>query len=249
MPKSWTDEAIVLRTYNVGETDRFCLLLTAQRGRIAARATGVRRLLSCRASGLLPLHRVLVVCETHSFGETITSATCLDPHRHSWQDPEAFSSAQQGIELLLRLTEEGTPMPQVYPLTCAFLTLCFLPYQRIVLPLFMLKVLLMLGSCPSLTHSSMSHQPFSLGDRVVFSPRIGGLLLQSEDRGGQLLSPLFLHGLSLLSTSTLEQMLPHFAACIPELTQFVQCLTGSQLGGSLKAEGVCLAMSSARTPT
>ena len=58
MAHSESVEAVVLKTYDVGEADRFCIVLTKERGRIAARARGVRKLTSKMGGSLLPLHHV-----------------------------------------------------------------------------------------------------------------------------------------------------------------------------------------------
>ncbi len=248
MPKSWTDEAIVLRTYNVGETDRFCLLLTEKFGRIAARANGVRRLLSRRGSGLLPLHRVSVVCELHSFGCTIVSASCLDAHARSWENPSAFACAEQGIELLLKLTEEGPPMPRVYRLTSDFLAACSLPHVHCFPPLFTLKLLSILGLCPSLTHSSADHASLDDGEQVVLSRRFGGLVSLADDPAGIRLSVPLVGILRNCQGISFADVPVFSDALLAELTRFVQGLLGSQLGLSLKAPGIRFAMSSAVTP-
>ncbi len=249
MPKSWTDQAIVLRTYNVGETDRFCLLLTEQHGRIAARANGVRRLLSRRGSGLLPLHHVNVVCETHSFGFSIASAHAVHTHAPVWQHPHAFSCAQQGIELLLHLTEEGLPIPQVFHLTCEFIAACSLSSSAALPPVFTLKLLTMLGLCPSLMHSCTDHRLLKSFESVVFSRQHGGLVCIADDPAGLRLSPAVVDFFKTVDTLPLAELSMAATPLLPELTTFVHCLTGSQLGLSLRAADVSLAMSSGVTPT
>ena len=250
MPRSWTDEALVLRTYNVGEADRFCILLTRDHGRVAARATGVRRLLSRSGSGLLPLHRVSVTCEAHSFGMVIASVTCIDPHAESWRDPYTFSCAQQGIELLLRLIEDGEPLPEVYRLTRTFLAACTRPYAQDLPSVFAIKLLQLLGSCPSFTHSSVSHRPLAACDQVVYSLRSGGLATVAEDAGGMRLSPAFSEWLRSMDALSFQQPLQLSTSLSGDLTRFVHCLLGSQLGSSvLVAPGVSVSISAGVTPT
>lgn len=249
MPRSWIDEAIVLRTYNVGETDRFCILLTRDHGRIAARATGVRRLLSRSGSGLLPLHRVSVICEAHSFGLVIALATCIDPHVESWRDPHTFACAQQGVELLLKLVEDGEPLPEVYHLTRTFLAACGGPHVASLPSVFALKLLQLLGLCPSLTHSVVSHRPLCAGDRVVYSLRSGGLATAAEDAGGMCLSPRLSEMLRSLDALPLAQPCEIPMPLSDDLTRFVHCLLGSQLGGAeLAAPGVSFSISAGVTP-
>lgn len=249
MSKSWSDEAIVLRTYNVGEADRFCILLTKTRGRLAARAAGVRRIASRRAPGLLTFHRIAITCDTHSFGEVITSSVCLDPHQSSWSTPHAFSAAEQGIELLLRFTDDGDPLSDVYALACDFLSACGTVHTDQLFSLFTLKLLRLLGFCPSFTHSSMSHAPFQRGDAVVCSAQSGAFVLLEEAPQGLLVSEesiVFLQHLDHFSLQNIPACSPH--AC-HEISDIAQRVLGSQLGASsLRASGVCLAISSAATP-
>ncbi len=233
----------------MGETDRFCLLLTEHHGRVAARANGVRRLLSRRGSGLLPLHHISIVCDLHSFGLSIVSSASLHSHAQSWQDPHAFSCAQQGIELLLKLTEESSPMPQVYFLTCDFIDACALQNPARFPPLFTLKLLSMLGVSPSLTHSSIDHRPLPTEGTIVFSHRLGGLVDRRDDPAGVRLSPDLLHLFHTLEKCSLPAIPDLSRSLLAELTMFVHCLTGSQLGLSLRAPDVSLAMSSGVTPT
>gem|GEM_PF-1553239 len=259
MAKTWSDEAIVLRTYNVGETDRFCVLFAERAGRIAARANGVRRLKSRRGAGLLPLHRIHFIYELRSAGYNITAVACLDAHAPAWRDPHVFSCAHQGVELLLKLTEEGEPLPEIYALTCAFLRACRArpahepfgraPHPKHLVPVFTLKLLHLLGSLPSATHSSVSHLPFRTGDRLVVSPRSGGLSLQHEEVGGAHISPE-LHTL-LLRIPTIDLADPPSCpeAGLRELERYVQGLLGNQLGVALTSPAVSLAMSSGVTPS
>ncbi len=219
MPRSFTDEAIVLRVHNVGETDRFCLLLTRRHGRMTARASGVRRTISRRGQGLLPLHRVTVLWEERSAGNFITSVQCIDPHDGAWRDPHAFSCAGQGIELLLKLTEDGTPLPDIYELTAEFLRACDGFHSASVTSLFTLKLLKALGYLPASATTSRA-----------LSSELHSLLDASEETA---------YASSRLFSDHLSS----------ELSGFLSSLLGSQLGVSLKASPVSLAISSGVTPT
>lgn len=219
MPRTYTDEAIVLRVHNVGETDRFCLLLTRDHGRITARASGVRRTMSRRGQGLLPLHRVTVVWDERSAGNFITAVSCLDSHDSAWKDPHAFSCAGQGIELLLKLTEDGTPLPELYQLTAAFLRACEGAHSAAVVSLYTLKLLKILGYLPTSTTA-----PRTLSSEMM------SLLDTSEE-------------------ATFETSYFFSTHLSSELSGFLSSFVGSQLGVSLKAPPVSLAISSGVTPT
>lgn len=220
MPKSFSDEAVVLRAHNVGETDRFCILLTRKHGRMAVRITGARRLLSHRGRGLLPLHKVSITWEQHSFGNSVVASQCLDPHHGAWSDPHAFSCAEQGVELLLKLTEDGMPTDDVYALTVDFLAACSGPHSRVILHLFTLKLLKILGYLPE-SSSAPDMRPSRL--MLAFLPTLDDVSFAHP--------PVF--------TAELEE----------ELLLLVRSLVGSQLGLSLAAPLVSLSISSGVTPT
>ena len=242
MSKIWSDQAIVLRTFNVGESDRFCILLTENYGRVAARGSGVRRMKSRRAAGLMPLHRIHLTCELRSAGLTISAVTCLDNYSNSWRDPETFFCAEHGIETVLKLTEEGTPLPEIYALTNIFLRACKKPDSRITVTLFQLKLLSILGSLPSATHSAVSHLPFKPGEPIVLS-RFGGLSLKAEEKSGMRVSPELSSIIAGVGEMDLQNPPVMPKPILKELERFVQGLLGSQLGVELKSPRVGLAMS------
>lgn len=219
MPHSLTDDAIVLRTYNVGETDRFCVLLTRTHGRMTMRASGVRRLLSRRSGGLLPLHRISVTWQKHSYGNLISSAQCLDANDGAWRDPHTFSCAGEGIELLLKLTEDGLALPEVYDLTAEFLRACGGEHSPAVAHLYALKLLQLLGFLPSAA-TAPGRAP---------SAKLAILIDAAET-------------LPFTESSCMDAQLTG------ELSGFVSSLLGNQLGVSLRAAPVSLAISSGVTP-
>lgn len=218
MPRSFTDEAIVLRSHNVGEADRFCVLLTRGSGRVMVRATGARKVQSRRGRGLLPMHRINVTWQQHSFGNAVTATECLEAHSDTWRDAARFSCAAQGIELLLTLTEDGLDMPDVYDLTAEFLRACGSTVPTVALRLYTLKLLKLLGYLPS-AHST----PVPL-------------------------SPAFIQLLDSLDSVCLTDNTVPGSELSVEIGRFLQGLLGSQLGVSLKSPEVRLRISSAVTP-
>jgi recombinational DNA repair protein (RecF pathway) len=120
MSHAQTFEAIVLKTYDVGEADRLCILFTRERGRVMARASGARRLKSRLGASLLPFHHLQVELKESSAGYIVTGVA-------RWPDPEqthaslpAFMALQEGVELLLRLVQHEGELPEVFDTTAAF---------------------------------------------------------------------------------------------------------------------------------
>lgn len=122
MARTYQAEAIVLRTYDVGEADRFCVLLTREQGRLAARARAVRKLSSRMGGSILPFQHVDVSLTESSTGFLITGVT----QRSSlpFANLQAFAAAEEAAELLLALLQDGEPMPEVFTSFHQFLSQC-----------------------------------------------------------------------------------------------------------------------------
>lgn len=116
-------QCIVLRTHDVGEADRFCILLTKERGKIAARAHGVRRLKSRMGGSLLALQEATVTIHEGNAGMTIRSAGCQHDHAGT-HTLRGFLHAEQAMELLLTMLEDDHPVPEIFALTREFLHGC-----------------------------------------------------------------------------------------------------------------------------
>lgn len=121
MPLRQTLDAVVLRTIDVGEADRFCILMTRERGRVAARARAVRKTGSRMGGSLLPMQRVLVDISEQGNGLLITGTSQSAHESLTRPTFSAFLEHVRGIDLLLALTEDDEPMPAIFDLLCTFL--------------------------------------------------------------------------------------------------------------------------------
>jgi len=120
MAKHFSCEAIVLQTYDVGEADRFCILFTKERGRIAARANGVRKLKSRKGGCLLQMSHITADVSETKTGFLITGAQ-LKSEKEERNDIDFFYRGQQAMELLLALLHDEEPLPDVFDLTQQFI--------------------------------------------------------------------------------------------------------------------------------
>lgn len=145
MGKTITLEAIVLNTHDVGEADRFCILFTKERGKIAARARSVRKLGSKMGGSLLPLQHVKLQMREGSAGFVISDVQKISAFEIS--DVTAFMYAQQGIELLLNTLHDEEPLEDLFEATVTFLHLCEDNPEHSVLP-FTIHLLKILGLLP-----------------------------------------------------------------------------------------------------
>ena len=146
MGRQETLEAIVIKTYDVGEADRFCILLTKERGKIAARARGVRKLTSRMGGSLLPMQHISIEIHNGTNGTLITAA-----HRNETntvpKDIHTFDAMQHIVELLLVLLADEEEVPEIFGLMQTYLQGSKDDLQQQTLP-FSIRLLTLMGIFP-----------------------------------------------------------------------------------------------------
>jgi len=144
MPHSFTVNALVLASYNVGEADRFVILLTRERGRLAARVPGARRLKS-RLAALLPLTHLSVELKEHG-GCYFVAGSATQYDRLNPGGLNDFLMRTQGMELLLSLLSDEDPVPEIFDAAVQFLLASPDEPHRIIA--FSFRLLHLLGVLP-----------------------------------------------------------------------------------------------------
>ncbi len=183
--RSYTTEAVVLRSIRFGEADRVLHLYTAARGRLGAVAKGVRKTTSRFGGRLEPLSHVELQLHQGS-GElqTITGVQLVRPHQTARDDYYRLSVGLIGAEAMLRLFPEQEQNERAFTALTRFLDLLdALPHtaeRPSVDPLglaFQLKLLWLSGYLPHLT----SCAECGTGDALLvgYSPRAGGAICRS----------------------------------------------------------------------
>ena len=102
--RSYTTEAVVLRSFRLGEADRVLHVYTLDRGRVGAVAKGVRKTKSRFGARLEPFSHVELLL--HQGGgelHTVTGVSLVDAHRPTREDPYRLSVGLVGAEAMLRL--------------------------------------------------------------------------------------------------------------------------------------------------
>ena len=178
--RTYTTEAVVLRSIRFGEADRVLHLYTADRGRVGAVAKGVRKTKSRFGGRLEPLSHVELMLHQGS-GElqTITGVQLIRPHQAARDDYYRLSAGLIGAEAMLRLFTEQERNGRAFTALTRFLdSLDETPHaaERPSLdPLalaFQLKLLWLSGYLPHLTScADCGAEDAAL---VGYSPRAGG---------------------------------------------------------------------------
>ncbi|TML21568.1 MAG: DNA repair protein RecO [Actinobacteria bacterium] len=120
--RSYKTEAVVLRSFRLGEADRVLHLYTLDRGRVGAVAKGVRKTKSRFGARLEPFSHVELLLHQGS-GElhTVTGASLVDPHRPAREDRYRLSVGLVGAEAMLRLFVEQEENERAFEAVTRFL--------------------------------------------------------------------------------------------------------------------------------
>jgi DNA repair protein RecO (recombination protein O) len=185
--RTYKTEAVVLRSFRLGEADRVLHLYTLDRGRIGAVAKGIRRTKSRFGARLEPLSHVEILLH-HGSGElqTVTGVELIHSHRPAREDPYRLNVGLVGLEAMLRLFTEQEANPRAFRALTRFLELLdelSVPEDRrarsALDPLglsFQLKLLWLSGYLPHVESCAECGAEDALAG---YSPRAGGAVCRS----------------------------------------------------------------------
>ena len=180
--RTYKTEAIVLRSFRLGEADRILHLYTLERGRIGAVAKGIRRTKSRFGARLEPLsHAELLLHQGSGELQTVTGVELIHPHRSAREDAYRLNVGLVALEAMLRLFTEQEANPRAFQALARFLELLDelpVPEQRNARPpldplvlSFQLKLLWLSGYLPHVTSCAECGAEAEL---IGYSPRAGG---------------------------------------------------------------------------
>src|SRR5918995_5609163 len=159
MARTYRTEAVVLRSFRLGEADRVLHVYTADRGRVGAVAKGVRRTKSRFGARLEPLSHVELMLHQGS-GElqTVTGVSLIRSHHEAREDSYRLAVGLVGAEAMLRLFTEQEANERAFTALTRFLDrLDELPSRASARPAahppalsFQLKLLWLSGYMPHL---------------------------------------------------------------------------------------------------
>jgi len=195
MARSYTTEAVVLRSFRYGEADRVLHLYTLAGGRIGAVAKGVRRTKSRFGARLEPLSHVeLVLHQGRGELQTVTGASLIASHARIREDPYRLAVGLIGLEAMLRLFPEQEANERAFTALTRFLgalegSTPIAPARPDLDALglaFQLKLLWLSGYLP---HLETCVECGSESNLVGYLPAAGGAVCESCDAGSIALAP------------------------------------------------------------
>src|SRR5689334_3481139 len=187
--RGYKTEAVVLRSFRLGEADRVLHLYTLARGRVGAVAKGARKTKSRFGARLEPLSHVeLVLHEGGGELQTVTGVDLVRSHRAAREDPYRLSVGLIGLEAMLRLFSEQERNERAFEALTRFLdVLDEAPAagDHALDPLglsFQLKLLWLSGYLPHLRDCA---ECGAAEDLIAYSPAAGGVVCRECARTGE----------------------------------------------------------------
>jgi DNA repair protein RecO (recombination protein O) len=184
--RSYSTEAVVLRSLRLGEADRIVHLYTLDRGRVSAVAKGVRKTRSRFGGRLEPLsHATLQLYQGSGELQTVTGAELVRPHARIREDVYRLNVGLIGAEAMLRLFPEQERNDRAFTAVTRFLdALDESPARRDPPALdpvalsFQLKLLWLSGYLPHVT--SCAECGAADVALVGYSPKAGGAVCAAD---------------------------------------------------------------------
>lgn len=181
----YRDEAVVLRTYKLGESDRIVVLATKGRGKVRAVAKGVRKTKSRFGSRVEPLSHVEVQLYEGRNLDTITQVESIDSFRPIRDDLDRYTAAVGVLEVVDQISMEGETDPRRFAMLVGVLRTIAGQDSRLIVPAFFLKLLAHEGFRPEVDACVVCGVEDPL---VAIDLTVGGMLCQ-EHRQGRRVTP------------------------------------------------------------
>jgi len=177
----YREEAVVLRTYRLGEADRIVVLLSAGRGKVRTVAKGIRKTTSRFGGRLEPTtHVALQLYEGRNL-DTITQAEVLDVFAGIKGDLSRLGKASTLLEVCDQVSQEGEPNLRLLQMLVGALRALEARDAPALVPAFFLKLLAAEGTEPMLEACCAC----GATDRLVaFDQNQGGTLCSDHRAGG-----------------------------------------------------------------
>ena len=200
----YRDDAVVVRTYKLGEADRIVVLFSRGRGKIRAVAKGVRRTRSKFGSRLEPGSVVQLQLYEGRNLDIITQAERLYSLPNLRSDLDRYGRAAILLEAVDQVANEGDSNPALFKLLTGALRELNENGSQVIVPAFVAKLLALEGVQP------MVDACVSCGatnDLVAIQLHEGGVLCQRCRHGGQPITEAARAALSLVFDGRVRHVL------------------------------------------
>ncbi len=220
---TYRDDAIVLRTHLLGESDKIVTLLGRSRGKIRAVAKGIRKTTSRFGARLELFNQVDVMLYEGKSLDIIQQAESLDSHSPAiGKDYGKYTSAMVMVETADKLTDHDYQPPHYSLLLGGLRALARGDHDSsLIVDSYLLRALALAGWSPSLENCAVTGEA---GDHSAFAVSLGGVVSDDVAPPG---SPRLREGSKGLLQALLEGDWP--------VAEASDALTQSQVSGLIAA--------------
>jgi len=146
----YRDEAVVIRSYKLGEADRIVVMLTREHGKVRAVAKGVRKTHSKFGGRLEPLSHVAIQIHRGTNLDVVNQVETIDSSGRMFGDLDVMTEGLAVLEAVDQLVPDREPVPEVFRMLVGVRkTLAERP-SALVVPAFLLRLLAAEGVRPEL---------------------------------------------------------------------------------------------------
>jgi DNA repair protein RecO (recombination protein O) len=146
----YREDAVVLRTYRLGEADRIIVLMTAGRGKVRAVAKGVRKTGSRFGGRLEPGGHVHLLLYEGRELDIVNQAEAVEPFRGIRDDLTRMRDALAVLEAVDQVAQEGEANRGLYTMLLGALRTLSAHPSPLVVAGFYWKLMALEGSAPML---------------------------------------------------------------------------------------------------
>lgn len=141
----YRDKAIVLRTYDLRESDRIIVMMSEEHGKVRAVANGVRKMSSRFGARLEPLSHVDVLLSRGKELDTVSQVELVTSARGLYTDLDRLTRGLAMLEAVDQLGMDGEPTPHLYKMLVGALQWLSENDSALVLAAFYFKLLVVEG--------------------------------------------------------------------------------------------------------
>lgn len=176
----YRDEAVVLRTYKLGETDRIVVLLCRDAGKVRAVAKGARKPGSRFGARLEPgSHAQVQLYAGRGELDTVTQVELVTAAKATRTDLSRLSHVAALLEVTDQVAQDREPAPRLFSMLVGALGVVEERDPPMLTAAFCLKVLALEGVAPELDACVGCGEPADEGDRVLLALEAGGVRCRS----------------------------------------------------------------------
>ncbi len=141
----YRDKAVVLRTYDLRESDRIIVMMTLEHGKVRAVANGVRKMSSRFGSRLEPLSHIDVLLSSGKDLDTVSQVELVTSARGLYTDLDRLTRGLAMLEAIDQLGMDGEPTEHLYKMLVGALQWLSENDSTLVLAAFYFKLLVVEG--------------------------------------------------------------------------------------------------------